>query len=58
MVLLEDHLFREFLDRCNAEPSYEDVTFHLKGEVFLRSNRALLALNSHYFKSLLSGRYS
>ena len=56
VISLDDHLFREFLERSTNE-YYSDVTFNIKGEAFFRSNRALLALKSDYFRYLLSGTF-
>lgn len=57
VIFLDNYLFREFLETNAIEDQYSDVTFSINEEVFLRSNRALLALNSQYFTHLLSGNY-
>ena len=57
VVVLDDCLFREFIEEKRSEDRYYDVVFKLSNQYHAKANRALLAINSNYFKRLLSGHY-
>jgi hypothetical protein len=57
VLSIEDHLFREFVERRQHDGGYYDVVFQLGNGVEIRANRALLALGSEYFKVLVLGNY-
>lgn len=58
VVVVEDYLFRDFMERKRNEEGYHDVVFLLKNQAQVRANRALLAIGSSYFHALLSGHYA
>ena len=58
LVLLDDIIFREFIERKRNSDEYFDVVFHLRNQYSVRSNRALLSLHSDYFRILLSGDFA
>lgn len=46
VVIVSDFIFREYLEKTHNEEQYYDVIFSIKGESFVKANRALLAISS------------
>ena len=56
ILVLEDYLFREFIERKRSEDCFYDVVFNLRNECEIRSNRALLSPQQRVLQDPGDGR--